>query len=536
MVGAATLPSNASARSTMQSWSLSPSRARPSGNPCGRPSPPEVATAWMSTSAHRRHSSVEKASLGSFVPRCIAATAESAVQLVTVRPVSLGRASPGCSGSSGRSSTTTPSIVVSWRQGRCLPYGEGITYWALGEMVKAPGGDPRVGRPGQARSEARESPSRPSLRIATQAEWLERAPGQPRRSACGTGRTRASCSPPGAPSWSRSPVAVPLVLVFEDLHWADDALIAIRRPPRRLGDRCAHRRHLHRPTGALRAPLRVGRWQAQCHQRGPFPPLGRGHGAPCLRAARPRWRYLPRSSRRCSSSARAATRSSPRSTSACSLDREILVRRGRTVSMAADASIPLPETIQASIAARLDTLPPTRKVLLQDAAVIGKVFWSGALASDGRRRARLRVNEALARARPGDELIRPLTDVECRGRRPSTRSGTRWCATSPTARSRVPRGSRSTKRRRRGCARRPGIEPRMSPSCWRITTSKPSRWRRPLASTRWSACSGLVRSKRSRWRALAPCRSTPGRPTSSTVVPWSCRCRDRLSMVGCSSA
>src|SRR5437867_11737270 len=27
--------------------------------------------------------------------------------------------------------------LISWRHGRCLPYGEGITFWALGEMVKA---------------------------------------------------------------------------------------------------------------------------------------------------------------------------------------------------------------------------------------------------------------------------------------------------------------------------------------------------------------------------------------------------------------
>jgi len=29
---------------------------------------------------------------------------------------------------------------VTWRQGRCLPYGEGITFWALGEIVKAHAG------------------------------------------------------------------------------------------------------------------------------------------------------------------------------------------------------------------------------------------------------------------------------------------------------------------------------------------------------------------------------------------------------------
>jgi tetratricopeptide (TPR) repeat protein len=46
----------------------------------------------------------------------------------------------------------------------------------------------------------------------------------------------------------------------------------------------------------------------------------------------------------------------------------------------ADA-LPLPETVQGLIAARLDTLPPDRKALLQDAAVVGKVFWAGALES-----------------------------------------------------------------------------------------------------------------------------------------------------------
>src|SRR5438105_2731386 len=30
--------------------------------------------------------------------------------------------------------------LVAWRQGRCLPYGEGITFWALGEIVKAHAG------------------------------------------------------------------------------------------------------------------------------------------------------------------------------------------------------------------------------------------------------------------------------------------------------------------------------------------------------------------------------------------------------------
>jgi AAA ATPase domain len=30
--------------------------------------------------------------------------------------------------------------LVRWRQGRCLPYGNGIAFWALGEIVKAESG------------------------------------------------------------------------------------------------------------------------------------------------------------------------------------------------------------------------------------------------------------------------------------------------------------------------------------------------------------------------------------------------------------
>jgi predicted ATPase len=42
----------------------------------------------------------------------------------------------------------------------------------------------------------------------------------------------------------------------------------------------------------------------------------------------------------------------------------------------------LPETVQGIVAARLDTLPREEKELLQDAAVIGKEFWLGALGAE----------------------------------------------------------------------------------------------------------------------------------------------------------
>ena len=61
--------------------------------------------------------------------------------------------------------------------------------------------------------------------------------------------------------------------------------------------------------------------------------------------------------------------------------------------------------MQALIAARLDTLSSERKALLQDAAVIGKVFWAGALAAMGgldRNEIELALHELSRR-----ELVRP---------------------------------------------------------------------------------------------------------------------------------
>ena len=43
----------------------------------------------------------------------------------------------------------------------------------------------------------------------------------------------------------------------------------------------------------------------------------------------------------------------------------------------------LPETLHGIIAARLDALADVEKRLLQDAAVVGKVFWVGALEAIG---------------------------------------------------------------------------------------------------------------------------------------------------------
>ena len=55
---------------------------------------------------------------------------------------------------------------------------------------------------------------------------------------------------------------------------------------------------------------------------------------------------------------------------------ELYVEQGST------SELLLPETLQGIIAARLDGLPDSEKSLLQDAAVVGKVFWASSIGPD----------------------------------------------------------------------------------------------------------------------------------------------------------
>ena len=74
----------------------------------------------------------------------------------------------------------------------------------------------------------------------------------------------------------------------------------------------------------------------------------------------------------------------------------------------------VPETVHALMAARLDTLRPELKALLHDAAVVGRIFWSGSVAAIGERdRAEVRreLNELVHR-----EFVRPVRVSVDRGR------------------------------------------------------------------------------------------------------------------------
>src|SRR5438067_4842653 len=62
--------------------------------------------------------------------------------------------------------------LITWRQGRCLPYGESVTFWALGEIVKAEAGILESDSPAEAERKLRDAVTR-LVPEASERRWLE---------------------------------------------------------------------------------------------------------------------------------------------------------------------------------------------------------------------------------------------------------------------------------------------------------------------------------------------------------------------------
>ena len=115
---------------------------------------------------------------------------------------------------------------VYWHQGRSPAYGEGITFWALGEMVRsragiAEGDDEPTTRARSSRRPLAEYVAGRGRAALDRAALLR--PARPRGAR--RRRARGAVRGAGGRSSSGSPSTAPTVLVFEDLHWADDGLL-----------------------------------------------------------------------------------------------------------------------------------------------------------------------------------------------------------------------------------------------------------------------------------------------------------------------
>ena len=175
----------------------------------------------------------------------------------------------------------------------------------------------------------------------------------------------------------------PTVLVFEDLHWADEALLAFLE---------------HLADLAEGVPLLlVGTARPELFERHPDYAAGLRNATPINLAPLSQEETARLVSALLESTVIPAELQQPILDRAGGnplyaeefvrllKDRDLLVRKGSSWELREGAEVPFPESVQALIAARLDTLEPEAKSLLADAAVIGKVFWAGAVAAMGER-------------------------------------------------------------------------------------------------------------------------------------------------------
>jgi class 3 adenylate cyclase/tetratricopeptide (TPR) repeat protein len=349
---------------------------------------------WRAVEAKSRVGQPEAATHTPFVGRehertllietFLRAERESSVQLVTV----VGEPGIGKSRlvTELRGALDDRPEVVTWRHGRCLPYGEGITFWALGEIVKSEAGILESDDPECARS-----------KLAGTLETLfedesDRAWFDSRLAPLvGAGGDGAAVSREEAfTAWRRFLEAMaarrPTVLVVEDLHWADGALLEFLE---------------HLLDWSLPVPLFL-----LCTAR------------PELYERRSSWGGGKRNATTISLSPLTLEESGR--LLQVLLDRTLLPAETQTALLERAGGNPLyaeqfarmlaetgdvdgltvPETVQALVAARLDTLRPELKALLHDAAVVGRIFWSGAAAAVGERardEARRELNELVHR-------------------------------------------------------------------------------------------------------------------------------------------
>jgi class 3 adenylate cyclase/tetratricopeptide (TPR) repeat protein len=263
--------------------------------------------------------------------------------------------------------------IVRWRQGRCLPYGDDITFWALGEIVKAHAGVLESDAPAAAAAKLDAVLPEGEDRHWLQARLL---------ALLGVDSGAQASREESFAAWRRFLEGIaerePAVLVFEDLHWADDALLAFLRHFAEWADDvpillvCTARPELYERHAGWAGGVR----NATSINLVPLSEPDTRRLVTALLEHAPSADVLAEAVLR---------RAGGNPLYAEEFVRLLLERATNGGDGGADAIFP--ESVQALIAARLDTLPVARKELLQDAAVVGRVFWAGALAEMGGRAA-----------------------------------------------------------------------------------------------------------------------------------------------------
>jgi len=241
--------------------------------------------------------------------------------------------------------------------GRSLPYGEGITYWPIAEMVKVAAGitddDPVQEAVAKLRAACGDDAVADLLALAVGVlEGIELERSQQEIAWA-------------AREWAAELAAAqPLILVFEDIHWAEDPLLdLVEHLAERVKDAPLLIICLARPELLdLRPGWGGGRVRATAIELEPLAPTESEELVDALLA-----------DRNLSATDRAAlletTEGNP-----------LFVEETTRMLLEGGSSKRIPDTLQAMIAARIDRLPRNEKTLLQRASVVGRIFWEGAIA------------------------------------------------------------------------------------------------------------------------------------------------------------
>jgi class 3 adenylate cyclase/tetratricopeptide (TPR) repeat protein len=258
-----------------------------------------------------------------------------------------------------------------WHEGRCLSYGDGVAYWALAEMIRARAGIAEDEDTGSAREKLRATVQR------FLSDERERRLVEPRLAHLLGLEQRTASEPADLFSgwrmfFERMAASEPVILVFEDLQWADSGLLdfvdyllewSAESPIFILA--------LARPELEARRPG----WDTTT-RLGPLPPdamqtllSGLVPGLPADLTAR----ILDRAE---------GVPLYAVETVRMLLDRGVLAQDGSRYVVTGDVTdLDVPETLHALVAARLDNLEVPERALLQDAAVLGTSFSADALSA-----------------------------------------------------------------------------------------------------------------------------------------------------------
>jgi class 3 adenylate cyclase/tetratricopeptide (TPR) repeat protein len=243
--------------------------------------------------------------------------------------------------------------------GRCLPFGEGMTYRPLAEMVQATAGISPDDTPEEAFEKLKEACTSDAV-----ADLLGLAAGVLDTTASGRRGQEIAWA---AHEWAANLAeAQPLVLCFEDVHWADEPLLDLVE---QLADRIRD------------APVLI-----VCLARADLLESRPSWGGGRLRSIAIELGPLANDETQALVDALLEDAGLPGDLRTALLDKTegnpLYVEE--TVRMLAEQpdgdGVRIPDTLQALIASRIDRLPSYSRSVVRHGALVGRVFWRGAIA------------------------------------------------------------------------------------------------------------------------------------------------------------